>query len=142
MKNKNSIYIIVSISLLVALLHIVLGPDYQGIFRHFIKGYLIDILLPMNMYLLLQISLRKNIAVSKARIVGAIFTFAFGTVVEILQFNKIEFLGRTYDPWDILMCKHPTNYVAGSLDILNSAGLIFPISDVFIDGAFVRNHII
>ena len=57
----------------------------------------------MNMYLLLQISLRKNIAVSKARIVGAIFTFAFGTVVEILQFNKIEFLGRTYDPWDILM---------------------------------------
>ncbi len=38
--------------------------------------------------------------------------------------------------------KHPTNYVAGSLDFLNSAGLIFPISDVFIDGAFVRNHII
>ncbi len=103
MKNKNSIYIIVSISLFVALLHIVLGPDYQGILRHFIRGYLIDILLPMNMYLLLQISLRKNIAVSKARIMGAIFIFSFGTMVEILQFYKIEFLGRTYDPWDILM---------------------------------------
>jgi hypothetical protein len=103
MKNKNSIYIIVSISLFVALLHIVLGPDYQGILRHFIRGYLIDILLPMNMYLLLQISLRKNIAVSKARIIGAIFIFSFGTIAEILQFYKIEFLGRIYDPWDILM---------------------------------------
>lgn len=103
MKNKNSIYIIVSISLFVALIHLVVGPDYQGIFRHFIRGYLIDILLPMNMYLLLQISLRKNIAVIKARIIGAIFIFSFGTMVEILQFYKIEFLGRTYDPWDILM---------------------------------------
>jgi len=103
MKNKKSIYIIVSISLFVGLLHFVIGPDYQGIFRHFIRGYLIDILLPMNLYLLLQISLRKNIPVNNARITGALFTFAFGTIVEILQFYEIEFLGRTYDPWDILM---------------------------------------
>jgi hypothetical protein len=103
MKNKKSIYIIVSISLVVGLLHFVIGPDYQGLFRHFMRGYLIDILLPMNLYLLLQISLRKNISVIKARIIGALFTFAFGTIVEILQFYEIEFLGRTYDPWDILM---------------------------------------
>ncbi len=103
MKNKKSIYIIVSVSLFVGLLHFIIGPDYQGIFRHFIRGYLIDILLPMNLYLLLQISLRKKIPVNKARIIGAIFTFAFGTIVEILQFYEIEFLGRTYDPWDILM---------------------------------------
>jgi len=103
MKNKKSIYIIVSISLFVGLLHFVIGPDYQGIFRHFIRGYLIDILLPMNLYLLLQISLRKNISVNNARISGAIFTFAFGTIVEILQYYEIEFLGRTYDPWDIFM---------------------------------------
>jgi hypothetical protein len=103
MKNKKSIYIIVSISLFVGLLHFVIGPDYHGIFRHFIRGYLIDILLPMNLYLLLQISLRKNISVKKARIIGAVFTFAFGTTVEILQFNEIDFLGSTYDPWDILM---------------------------------------
>ena len=103
MKNKKSIYIIVSISLYVGLLHFVIGPDYQGIFRHFMRGYLIDILLPMNLYLLLQISLRKNISVSKARIIGAIFAFAFGTMVEIFQFYEIEFLGSTYDPWDILM---------------------------------------
>lgn len=57
----------------------------------------------MNLYLLLQISLRKNISVNKARIISAIFTFAFGTIVEILQFYEIEFLGRTYDLWDIVM---------------------------------------
>ncbi len=57
----------------------------------------------MNLYLLLQISLRKNILVNKARIIGAVFTFVFGTTVEILQFYKIEFLGSTYDPWDIVM---------------------------------------
>jgi hypothetical protein len=103
MKNKKSIYLIVSISLFVGLLHFVIGPNYNGIFKHFIRGYLIDILLPMNLYLLLQISLRKTISVNKSRILGAIFTFAFGTMVEILQFYEIEFLGKTYDPWDILM---------------------------------------
>jgi hypothetical protein len=103
MKNKKSTYLIVSISLFVGLLHFIIGPDYQGIFRHFACGYLIDILLPMNLYLLLQISLRKKTSVNKARIIGAIFTFTFGTIVEILQLYEIEFLGRTYDPRDILM---------------------------------------
>ena len=103
MKNRKSIYIVVSISLFIGLLHLLIGPNYQGICKHFIRGYLIDILLPMNLYLLLQISLRKNILVYKARILGAIFTFAFGTIVEILQFYEIEFLGRTFDPWDMLM---------------------------------------
>ena len=57
----------------------------------------------MNLYLLIQISLRKYISINKARIIGSIITFAFGTIVEILQLYEIEFLGRTYDPWDILM---------------------------------------
>lgn len=103
MKNKKSTYIIVAISIFVGLLHFFIGPDYQGIFKHFIRGYLIDILLPMNLYLLIQISLRKNISVKKARIIGAIITAAFGTIVEILQFYEFEFLGRTFDPWDLLM---------------------------------------
>jgi hypothetical protein len=103
MKNKKSIYVIVSISLFIGLLHFIIGPDYQGIFKNFIRGYLIDILLPMNLYLLLQIALRKHISINKARIIGSIFTFTFGTIVEILQLCKIEFLGRTYDPLDILM---------------------------------------
>jgi hypothetical protein len=103
MKNRKSIYLIVAISIFVALLHFVFGPDYQGIFKDFIRGYLIDILLPMNLYLLLQIALRKNVTVHKARILGALFTLAFAAMVEVLQFYKIEFFGSTYDPWDLLM---------------------------------------
>lgn len=103
MKNKISTSIIVAISIFVGLLHFVVGPDYHGIFRHFIRGYLIDILLPMNLYLLIQISARKKLTVNTARIVGAVIPFAFGTMVEILQLYKIKFFGSTYDPWDILM---------------------------------------
>jgi hypothetical protein len=103
LKNKSSTYIIVSISLFVGLLHFIIGPGYQGIMKDFVRGYLIDILLPMNLYLLLQIALRKNVSVQKARIIGAVFTFAFGTVVEMLQLYGIEFFGTTFDPLDILM---------------------------------------
>ena len=103
MKNKKSIYVIVSISLFVGLLHFLIGPNYQGICKHFIHGYLIDILLPLNLYLLLQISLRKKISVYKSRILAAIVTFLFGTTVEILQLYDLNFFGNTYDPLDILM---------------------------------------
>jgi hypothetical protein len=87
----------------VGLLHFVIGPDYQGVFREFVRGYLIDLLLPMNLYLLLQIALRKHISVKKARIISALFVFAFGATVEVLQFFDIEFFGSTYDPVDLLM---------------------------------------
>lgn len=103
MKNRKSIYLIVSISLFIGLLHFLIGPDYQGTLKHFVRGYLMDILLPMNLYLLLQISLRKSISVKKARIAGALFTFTFGLLVEILQFYNIGFLGNTYDPLDGVM---------------------------------------
>ncbi len=103
MKSKKSIYLIVSISLFVGLLHFVIGPNYQGICKDFIRSYLMDVLLPMNLYLLLQIALRKNVSVNKSRIIAAIVTLAFGTVVELLQFYEIELFGRTYDPLDLLM---------------------------------------
>jgi hypothetical protein len=103
MKNKKSIFIIVVISLLVGLLHFMFGPNYQGIFRNFIRGYLIDILLPMNLYLLMQISLRKYISIKKSRVIGFSFTFIFGLIVEMLQLYEFDFLGSTYDPFDILM---------------------------------------
>jgi hypothetical protein len=103
MKNKTSIHLIVAICLFVGLLHFLIGPDYQGPFRDFIRGYLIDILLPFNLYLLLQISLRKSLSVDKSRIVAALLIFSFGTLVEILQWNKIDFLGSTFDPIDLLM---------------------------------------
>jgi hypothetical protein len=103
MKNKKSIYLIVALSLGVGALHFIIGPNYQGICKHFIRGYLIDILLPMNLYLLLQLALRKNLMVNKSRIIGAVFTFVLGTTIEILQLNGFRFLGSTYDSWDILM---------------------------------------
>lgn len=60
MKNKKSILLIVGLSLGVALMHFIIGPDYSGIFENFVRGYLIDLILPLNLYLLLQISLRKK----------------------------------------------------------------------------------
>ena len=103
MKNKTSVYIIVAFSLFVGLLHLLIGPNYQGFLKDFIRGYLIDILLPLNMYLLLQISLRQHLTVQQSRITAAIAVFSFGVLVEVLQLNHIPFLGRTYDPMDILM---------------------------------------
>lgn len=103
MKNKKSIYFIVGISFSVALMHFIIGPDYNGICKHFVKGYLIDLILPMNLYLLLQISLRKKISIAKSRVIGAMSTFLFGLFVEIMQLHKIKFLGSTYDPLDIVM---------------------------------------
>lgn len=103
MRNTKSIFLIVVVSLLVASMHFIIGPDYNGIFKNFVRGYLIDLVLPMNLYLLLQISLRKKISVVKSRVIGAICTFSFGVFVEILQLLKIDFLGSTYDPLDMLM---------------------------------------
>jgi len=103
MKNKKSIYIIVGISVFIGILHLIIGPNYQGICKDFVRGYLIDLLLPMNLFLLLQIALRKRTSVMISRIIGFSSTFLFGLTVEILQLNDIDFLGSTYDPWDILM---------------------------------------
>jgi hypothetical protein len=103
MKNRKSIFFIVGLSLLVASMHFVIGSDYSGIFKNFVRGYLIDLILPMNLYLLLQISLRKKVSIAKSRVIGAISTFSFGVIVEILQLLKIKFLGSTYDPLDIVM---------------------------------------
>jgi hypothetical protein len=113
MKNKKSIFFIVGLSLFVALLHFIIGPDYNGIFKLFVRAYLIDLILPLNIYLLLQISLRKKFSVAKSRVIGALFTFSFGLTVEILQLFKIKFLGSTYDPLDILM--YAIGIVAGLL---------------------------
>lgn len=103
MKNWKSTYLIVAMSLFTGGLHFLIGPDYQGMFKPFVRGYLIDIILPLNLYLLLQISLRKHLTVLISRLSGAVFTFSFGILVEFLQLNNIDFLGSTYDPLDILM---------------------------------------
>jgi hypothetical protein len=68
-----------------------------------VHSYLIDVLLPSNLYLLLQIALRKHLSVAASRIIGAVIPFPFGVVVEFLQQNNIPFLGSTYDPLDIFI---------------------------------------
>jgi hypothetical protein len=103
MNSQKSIRLIVGISISIGLLHFLIGPDYRGPFRNFITGYLIDILLPMNTYLLGQLPLRKIFSVSKSRVVASLGTFTFGAVVEYLQYLGMDFLGKTYDPLDLLM---------------------------------------
>ena len=91
------------ISIAVGLLHFLIGPAYQGPFRSFVTGYLIDILLPMNCYLLAQVALRKQFSVRNSRLLAVLGTFAFGAMVEYLQYLGLDFLGNTYDPWDLIM---------------------------------------
>jgi hypothetical protein len=57
----------------------------------------------MNTYLLAQLPLRKIFSVSKSRVVASLGTFTFGAVVEYLQYPGMDFVGKTYDPWDLLM---------------------------------------
>lgn len=76
---------------------------YQGPFKQFVQGYLIDLLLTLNLYLLLQLSLRKKLSVLHSRVIAAVSTFSFGVSVELLQLNNIHLFGSTYDPLDILM---------------------------------------
>ena len=103
MNNKKTIYFIISISIFVGVLHILIGPNYQGFGNGFISGYLIDILLPLNVYLLFQVVLRKVISILFSRIYGAVFTFSIGLIVEFLQYAGFDVFGNTYDPLDILM---------------------------------------
>jgi len=93
----------VGISIAIGLLHFLIGPGYQGPFRLFMTGYLIDILLPMNCYLLGQLFLRKYFPVINSRIIAGLGTFVLGALVEYLQYRGLDFLGSTYDPWDLLM---------------------------------------
>jgi hypothetical protein len=46
--------VITGFALIVAMLHFIKGENYQGPFPIFVNGYLIDILLPMALYLLLS----------------------------------------------------------------------------------------
>lgn len=103
MRNIKSVYLIVAISLTIGLLHFIIGPNYQGFLKDLINGYLIDLLLPLSIYLLFQIALRKFLTIIKSRIIGALTTFIIGLTVEILQLNDIPVFGSTYDPLDIVM---------------------------------------
>ena len=92
--------IVVIIAVGVALLHFVTGPAYQGPFRGFVNGYLIDILLPFAMYLVLGIS---DIPLFKGRSARGFFVFLVGAVSETLQYFGVPIFGRTFDMLDYIM---------------------------------------
>lgn len=102
MKSKVSLLIIVAISLFVSGLHMVIG-SYHGLFRDFIHGYLIDLLLPMNFYLLFQHGGRRLFSLRACRIVGAAAIVLLSCAVELLQYLGYSVLGTTFDPLDILI---------------------------------------
>jgi len=91
--------IIVSIALIVAALHFVTGENYQGPFPLFVNGYLIDILLPMELILLM--GLIENRIINSAWF-RAVVVFGFGCFVEASQYFGRPFFGSTFDPLDIL----------------------------------------
>ena len=65
----------------------------------FVNGYLIDILLPMAMYLLMGLIQFKPIHHPVFR---ATAVFLFGCAVETSQYLGRPFFGSTFDPLDIL----------------------------------------
>ena len=64
-------------------------------------GYLIDILLPMELILLMGLIENKVINSAWFR---AVAVFGFGCFVEASQYFERPFFGSTFDPLDILAC--------------------------------------
>lgn len=98
MRNPRKI-IIVAISISIGLLHFIIGPDYQGPFRNFFLGYLIDILLPFSLYLLMGLFDQPIIKNAYFR---GVFIFSIGLIVEILQYNGVKIFGNTADIYDLI----------------------------------------
>ena len=91
--------VITLIALTVGALHFIKGQNYQGPFPIFVNGYLIDILLPMTMYLLMSMFQNKIIHSIPFR---ACAVFGFGCFVEVSQYFGHPIFGSTFDPLDIL----------------------------------------
>jgi hypothetical protein len=91
--------LITLIALAVGLLHFVTGENYRGPFPIFVNGYLIDILLPMVLYFLLDL---PEIIWIQSPIFRAAAVFLFGCTVETSQYLGYPLFGNTFDPLDIL----------------------------------------
>jgi hypothetical protein len=92
--------VVVTVCVTVALVHFVTGPRYRGPLRGFVNGYLIDVLLPLAMYLLLSLPGRPVALTRPAR---AGIVLGIGVAVETLQFFGVPIFGRTFDPLDFVM---------------------------------------
>lgn len=95
----NKKLVITLIALAIGLLHFVTGENYRGPFPAFVNGYLIDILLPMALYLLMGLFEVRWI---RSPIFRAVAVFLFGCAVETSQHLGRPFFGSTFDPLDIL----------------------------------------
>ena len=102
----NKKLIITAIALTVGALHFITGEDYRGPFPIFVNGYLIDILLPMTLFLLMSLFQNKVIQSTAFR---ACAIFGFGCLVEASQYFGRPIFGNTFDTLDILA------YVGGVL---------------------------
>jgi len=91
--------IITLIALTVGALHFMTGEQYRGPFPLFVNGYLIDILLPMTLFLLMSLFPNRVIHSPFFR---AGVVFGFGCFVEASQYLGHPIFGSTFDPYDIL----------------------------------------
>jgi len=91
--------VIVVMALIVGALHFVTGKNYRGPFPVLVNGYLIDILLPMVLFLLMSLISNRIIGSTIFRS-GAVF--GFGCFVEASQYFGYPIFGSTFDPLDIL----------------------------------------
>jgi len=91
-------WIVTAIALSVGALHFITGENYQGPFPVFVNGYLIDILLPMVLFLLMSLPQNKIVR-SKLFRAGAVF--GFGCFVEASQYFGYPLFGSTFDLLDI-----------------------------------------
>jgi hypothetical protein len=91
--------VITGIALTVGALHFITGENYRGPLPDFVNGYLIDILLPMSLYLLLSLFPNRVICSPLFR---AWAVFGFGCLVETSQYFGRPIFGTTFDPLDLL----------------------------------------
>jgi len=90
--------LVITLAIIVALLHFVIGPEYKGPFKSFLRGYLIDILLPFFLYFLFTL----NVNQTWQKITVGAGIFVFGTVIEYLQYRGAGLFGSTFDPYDFV----------------------------------------
>lgn len=96
-KNYKRAFVI-TLAVIVALLHFVIGPKYEGPFKSFLRGYLIDIVLPFFLYFLFTL----NINQTWQKIAVGAGIFIFGSVIEYLQYRGAGVFGSTFDPYDFV----------------------------------------
>ena len=109
--------LITGISIAVALLHFLTGPNYGGPCPEFVNGYLIDILLPFSLYFLISL---VPLTMLRPIVLRAGIPFVIGVSVEIAQFFGLPVFGRTFDPLDFLA------YGVGVFLAVLSDRLVFP----------------